>query len=769
MAQVVIPNQKPPINGAGAGVTISADGFYAFWLLTRALLASGWKYKASGDGTSGGTKDTSGSILTEKWGVGGGVQLNTSLQSGTGPNITANTDGTATVTFGAASFTAGSVGHFLVIAGCTNTSVSPQPNSGNNGTFRIVTFTSATSIKIFNPGAVTENTATATWNEKHGAGNGTISTAGTGGATTARAIFTISAGTPFVSPTTSPVNRGSVGDRLTITGATISANNGTFMITRVISSTSVEIDNPAATSVGETNNGTLSWTEMSPTTQTYPAGTVAISSSTNASPIVVTMSANHNFLTGDTIIIANHTTNTNANGKWQIFVTSPTAFQLVGSTGNGSGGATGTAMNLTTSSGMQLGAWENLQGPSMMKIPIGTNTPTGSFLRGERVTATTSGATGTLQGVLVDTSGGLGYLVIEPRLNGSGSGPRGWTSGSTDTITGASSGATITSSTAAPIEYVRELVIWKNNLSNGHMWIQCVDQSGESASRFSTLATAVGVTNTVAPGGVAATFPAVGSWVLFGTANSGAAGTNSTQWHNVATPSEFGNVHILCATCIENSTEGADGSWTVLQGVPAATAEYYIATTFQRMDGAEQGDVDPYVAWAPSGNNTLFGGATVTANTSNYTPPTGGMMQAGPSGTFGGLCSGSFTMARGWRRRGFSSGDAFQLFFMGVYGNDAGTALVSQNVASPARVSNNPNLTIQIREPIWVTSTLVASTPTNGQMRKGYYRWWFVTEGGASGKLHSNGTYIQVCSQVSQGPMVVGPWDGQTPGFNGGD
>lgn len=71
-----------------------------------------------------------------------------------------------------------------------------------------------------------------------------------------------------------------------------------------------------------------------------------ISLSTNASPIAVTMTAAHGYVTGDTIIITGHTTNTNANGTWEITVTSTTAFTLNNSTGNGVGGA-GVARKIT--------------------------------------------------------------------------------------------------------------------------------------------------------------------------------------------------------------------------------------------------------------------------------------------------------------------------------------------------------------------------------------------------------------------------------------
>lgn len=71
----------------------------------------------------------------------------------------------------------------------------------------------------------------------------------------------------------------------------------------------------------------------------------SISSSTDASPIVVTASAAHGLKTGDRVWIAGHTTNTNANGEWIITVTSTTAFSLNGSTATGGGaGSSGTYM-----------------------------------------------------------------------------------------------------------------------------------------------------------------------------------------------------------------------------------------------------------------------------------------------------------------------------------------------------------------------------------------------------------------------------------------
>ena len=76
---------------------------------------------------------------------------------------------------------------------------------------------------------------------------------------------------------------------------------------------------------------------------TRPYYRVPIVSSTNASPIVVKATA-HGFNTGDSIEIEGHATNTDANGQWQISVQDANTFTLLGSSGNGVGGATGYAI-----------------------------------------------------------------------------------------------------------------------------------------------------------------------------------------------------------------------------------------------------------------------------------------------------------------------------------------------------------------------------------------------------------------------------------------
>lgn len=78
----------------------------------------------------------------------------------------------------------------------------------------------------------------------------------------------------------------------------------------------------------------------------------AIGSSTNVTPIVVTITS-HGWTNGDLVLINGHATNTNANGIRKIANVTTNTFELTDPdtaaniAGNGVGGATGTIMNLT--------------------------------------------------------------------------------------------------------------------------------------------------------------------------------------------------------------------------------------------------------------------------------------------------------------------------------------------------------------------------------------------------------------------------------------
>ncbi len=82
-------------------------------------------------------------------------------------------------------------------------------------------------------------------------------------------------------------------------------------------------------------------------------GTIqAIVSSTNASPIVLTVASTANFALNDAVIVGGHLVNTGANNTpgqptWIVSVIAPTTLTLLGSVGVGVGGATGTVYKTT--------------------------------------------------------------------------------------------------------------------------------------------------------------------------------------------------------------------------------------------------------------------------------------------------------------------------------------------------------------------------------------------------------------------------------------
>jgi hypothetical protein len=643
---------------ANGAIFATAELFSAMWTLTRTMLAAGWKYKASSDALA---KDTTGDMTNDRWATGGAVN-NTAVsgQNGSAASIGAASSGVSQIT-GLTGMATTSVGHYLTISGAAT--------AANNGTWRIVSRTSATQVGIYNPAAVSDANNTAiVWSEQQGGQAASIAAAVNGRST-------LTGLTGMVAPTST--SRGSVGDRITITNATTGANNGTFMITAVISSTSAIIDNASATS--DANNGSISWTEMSPLSQSYPTS-------------------------------------------------------LQGATGSG--------------------AWINLQGPSIIRIPIGFTVPTG-YIRGENVTQASTGAQGELIGTCPDSVGGLGYMVIAPRVTGTGSGPRGWnvSNGATDNIVGGASGVTFTVlSSGTIVEFVQEMVLWKNSALNGHVYFQCVDSVAETTSRFSVQSALSGCTATICPGGASTGvvttngFPSIGTFVSCGTGGSGAVGTGSGTWFLNGVSTNFGKVQAMCANAIEASGVSADGSFTLAVGNPTTGLNVYLGCAYQRMDDCEEGDVWPYVAaWFLNSSNYTGSRTASVANLTN----------TDIWNATGALALTNYTPYRGWRRRGFSTGDAFQEFQGALIASWNSSSVIGANAGSADRVAC-AIATVVVREPVWI-----ASTQNGSKMRKGSCRWLHATQGGSCNDTYDSKRWVQLSSSAG-GPIASGPWDGST-------
>jgi hypothetical protein len=467
----------------------------------------------------------------------------------------------------------------------------------------------------------------------------------------------------------------SPGHFLKITGATNGANNGTFLITKFVSATSVQIENPNA--VSETTGGGATWQELSALLDTYAVSGVTLGS----------------------------------------------------------------------------GAWLVLQGPSTIKFPIGTATP--AFIKGENITQATTGAQGEVIGVYTDSVNG-GWLVISPRVSGSGAGVRGWDS--VNNVTGAISGVAATP-TGTLLEYVREVVFWKNTTTTGHIYFQAIESVTEGTTtsttgRFSTMASLGTCTATVCPGGQTGGnpttngFPTVGTYVAgVGTGGSGAVGTGSTVWTGTAASFTIGLGQILATNCIGDTNTSADGSVVLAIGLPNTSNVAFTGMGFQRLDDQEDGDLDPFV-WFMAFSQSNYGAART-------------------GGSTGGSTTDFFTTAQmltnssyfGHRRRGFPTGDTYSQFEGAILMNLASTSSLTANVSSRDTVAC-AYTTVPTREPIWVINDQNVST----KCRKGTLRWCYWINGGNATDTYDTKKWIQFSSTAPS--VVVGPGDGVTVPLN---
>jgi hypothetical protein len=545
---------------------------------------------------------------------------------------------------------------------------------------------------------------------------------------------------------------------LTITGASSSANNGTFKILSFISSSSVTIINSAGVA-SDANNGSIAWKEMDPLLENYLL--------------------------------------------------------------------------------LQQSSWLCMQGPSTLKIPI-TSASTGTFLKGENITQTTSGAQAEIIGYVFDAVAAAGYLVAMPRVHGTGGGALGW---DTNLITGDISGATVTPS-ANPLEFTREVVFWASQSTNTanamNMWMQVVDgytTGSENSSRFSVLANSAGCSSGLPPGAggdttIAAgsngqslpqatiniasnfSFPTGGTAFVVTSAGvqtvtytgttattltgcSGGTGTMSTGGAVVSFPIPgtqtvmgnaipnyaantwgcvsianivYGYSHFMCADTTYDTGRSADGSFCGAVGVPnnisltANSNGTYHGCLWTRVDAQEDGDVDPYVFYLPTGTTNRYTGASRTlssgngfgtnASTEHFTASTALI----PGGTP--IWGNDNQTVRAWRRRGFAVGDGYQNCGLFTIGHTNAGNNFSSSATGTLNQYNDP-LSVMARniavvgDPIWVIST-----QNLGKVRKGIMRWARLVNVGTATDLYQGGLYIQLSNSLPA--MIVGPWDKKT-------
>ena len=408
------------------------------------------------------------------------------------------------------------------------------------------------------------------------------------------------------------------------------------------------------------------------------------------------------------------------------------------------------------------GAWWSCQGPSTIKIPIGYSTPTGTgFVRGEKITQLTSNAEGEFLGIIIDISGGAGYLVISPRTG----------TFDTNTITGFISNSSI-SPTATPIIYTRNIVFWYNTALTGHIYYQTIDLAGESTHNFFSTARMASVTNIICPGGSSSgdnVFPNTGSFVALGTGGSGAVTTGYKNWSNATPLANYGGTAQIMVANAETSTGvSSDGSFTIAMSTPNGGTGAYVGLAFLKCNDYEDGDIDPYVWFVP--NAALPYTNNYLVNTTNVTT-TDRVLH---SDLFGGgltVSAINYNAAnqgiafRGFRRRGLTS-ETFQEF--------TGTCLATENINGDTTFSSTGYLAILeesssdsetaatvVGTQIITDKIYIVSFENGYKMRKGSLKWWYFVQGGVVNDTYDTKNYIRL-SGTNRKPVIAGPWDGTT-------
>lgn len=412
-------------------------------------------------------------------------------------------------------------------------------------------------------------------------------------------------------------------------------------------------------------------------------------------------------------------------------------------------------------------AWILMQGPSTVKVPITvapTPGPTSlTFVRGENVTQANTSAEGEILGFVFNADTSTGYLVILPRVIGSGGDPFGWaTGGGSNTITGAVSGATVDQDGTA-LEY-RNQVVWHKeaNEDSGHMYIQCIEPVGESADSFLTLAGSAGATATVQPGGggTGNAFPTIGyTHCGDGGSSTGARWSASTATNGYAT---YGQV--IAADAIWEEDYSADGTCAYYMsrdtsGSNSFDRGNYEGRGFYRLDNTEPGDLNPFATFGNSGVSSRYVAAnrTTSGETANSA-----IWQANCSSSRQDDGTSIIVFWKAWIRRGLGTlgthADGYSDFeLFSLYGRQtdpgADGTLPEIGTGGPDDVVHAAVIT-RAREPIWLCKHV-----TVGKCRKGTPRHLQMLGGisGGPNTTYDGGKFVQLHDEP--GAFVMGPWD----------
>lgn len=375
-------------------------------------------------------------------------------------------------------------------------------------------------------------------------------------------------------------------------------------------------------------------------------------------------------------------------------------------------------------------AWWCAQGPSILRIPI-TSASVGTFIRGENITQSTTGAQGEFIGYIF--SAGAGYLVVAPRLRGSGTGVHGWQTAFA--VTGANSGATVTQVGTA-IDYVYEMVFAKTAANTTfQLFVGQFDTVADSAEMFSFCATQAGCTAAIHPGGG-------GTGNAFGTKAWVVWGSNTTPGSGIAMSGTgiFHRGHTICVDAISEAGYTADGSWSLIYSAATAGTNPpgFFVYGFHKLNDTEDGDLSPYATLSSLSTPTRTNASVASVVNTEFTQS-------------------SSWAPGGWRRRGLSS-EGYAFFVTSyLFAAFIGSTVLSFTGVDAWKIATGTDTTARVREPIWLIHYL-----TGAKFFKGTLKWvyWFSGEQ-VTDVYGTDPAWVQIgTGTTTAAPAVIGPSDG---------
>jgi hypothetical protein len=398
-------------------------------------------------------------------------------------------------------------------------------------------------------------------------------------------------------------------------------------------------------------------------------------------------------------------------------------------------------------------AWWCAQGPSILKIPI-TAASVGTFVVGENVSQTSTGAEGELLGYTYNQYTATGWLVISPRRSGTGTGVYGWDTG--NAVTGAESAAVVSQSGTA-LDYVYEVVFIKPTANTTiQIFVGQFETVADSAERFSFCATQSGCTATVHPGG-GGTGNAFGTnaWVMWGTNTTA---TNGSRVSGTTSTLLFLSSQYICVDAIPEQNYTADGSWSIFILTTTSVATPPVGGVlygFHKLNDTEDGELSPYITINPGGTKTLYGNNRTSAGTITTIA---GQTDMCRFDFFDITLSTTRACFGGWYSRGVSrsydSGptSTFTELEIAEIATLQTAAAYVRNTSSVPRVQSSASPYAKPRGLV----TLVGSSPYT----KGTLKWLYWVNGDQVTDIYgTDPAWVQLSSYL-QGSLVLGPANG---------